>query len=497
MHHSDKPDLLLRIACAITGADASLVAECEGVLERRREIRHAAAFVLTFTVAALFWGAVLSLMLPLWAAILGGILAGAIIYLLDLSISTADWELKGILAEPMTASFRAFTRTLARWVKVAIRVGLALILATVTGTYATLWVFNESVESHLHAERQAYNAPIEAAYRAATERLRTELLAGPIADRKAAVDERGDLQQRLRDSQSALVLAEQAATDARLEMHREETGVGGRAAGRGPKFREAELRFEAANRRLDQAQQNLDGDRARLVEIESRITAIDGRVREADSTFQVRATALAEERDAKLRPAKSDFLMRFQALNQMKEHSLEVTFVSYATKAVIVIVEMIFFLVFLNAHASTYMVRLIARTRLEAARVDGEFGRALRQINDQYGGASSAPVADPVGPIPPGPSAERLHTAEGPLFEPAPEPADPAAAADPWLAGAPAPNAATERHPVIGGEPGEVVTTAEALADPDRYWVNPDRPDEIWNRRHRDGLLDPGYGKAA
>ncbi|MCB1852851.1 MAG: hypothetical protein KDI83_19110, partial [Gammaproteobacteria bacterium] len=54
-----------------------------------------------------------------------------------------------------------------------------------------------------------------------------------------------------------------------------------------------------------------------------------------------------------------------------------------------------------------------------------------------------------------------------------------------------------ERYPVIGGEPGELVTPAEALADGDRYWVNPDRPEEIWDRRHRDQLLDPEYGNAA
>lgn len=500
MHHSDKPDLLLRVACAITGADAALVSECEGVLERRREIRHAAAFLLTFSVAALLWGAVLSLMLPLWAAILGGMLAGAIIYLLDLSISTADWDLKGILAEPMTASFRAFQRTVARWVKIVIRLALALTLAMVTGTYVTLWLFNETIETHLHAERQAYNAPIEAAYRAAAERLRNDLLAGPLADRKAAADERGDLQQSLRDSQSALVVAEQAAAEARVEMHREESGIGGRAAGRGPRYREAELRLEAANRRVAQAQQDLDRDRARLLEIERRITEGDERVREADRVFQVRATALIQERDAKLRPATSDFLGRFTALQRMKEESLEVVFVSYATKAVIVIFEMVFFLVFLNAHASTYMVRLIARTRLEAARVDNEFGRALGEINETSRYTDSGTRGDPVTSASPECSAagaQRRHTADEPLFEVAPEPADSVSTADPWLGGAPAPKTATERHPVIGGEPGDFVTTAEALVDPDRYWVNPDRPDEIWSRRHRDGLLDPGYGKAA
>ena len=500
MSEKNSPDLLLRIVCAISGADASLIAACEGTLERHREIRHAVALVLTFIIAAVLWGAVLSVMLPPWGAALGGMLVGMIIYLLDVSIATSDWELKGVLAESMTASFQAFRRALARWVKVAIRLGLTLVLATVTGTYATLWVFNESVETHLHAERQAHNAPIEAAYQATTERLRAELLAGPLADRKAIVDERGDVQQRLRDSQSALIQAEQAATDSRLELHREETGTGGRAAGRGPRFQEAELQLEAANRRVARAQHDLEMDRARLLEIESRIPAIDERVREADTVFQARAAALAVERDAKLRPEKSDFLMGFQALNQMKEHSAEVTFVSYATKAVIVIFELIFFLMYLNSHASTYMVRLIARTRLETTRVDVEFGRALRQINEAYGDAHTNHPSDAPGSATnstTAPADERRWTPEQPLFEPVPAQSEPAETPEPWLAHVPAPEVVTPRHTVIGGESGEVVGMAEALANPDRYWVNPDRPDEIWNRRHRDGLLGSGYDKAA
>ncbi|MGH9892961.1 MAG: hypothetical protein ACREA0_13415, partial [bacterium] len=54
-----------------------------------------------------------------------------------------------------------------------------------------------------------------------------------------------------------------------------------------------------------------------------------------------------------------------------------------------------------------------------------------------------------------------------------------------------------ERYEVIGGAPGERVSTAEALANTDRYWVNQDRPREIWDRRHRDALLGLSYDKAA
>lgn len=491
-----KPDLPLRVACAITGADPELVAECDGVLERRRVIRHAAAFALTFSVAACLWSAVLSLMLPPWAAVIGGFFAGAIIYLLDLSISSADWDLKGILAEPMTASLRSFKLTLARWVKIIIRFALALVLSAVTGTYVTLWWFNETLETYIHQQRQAYNAPIEAEYRAAKERLRRELYGSHSAERQAAVDEHAELRQQVQKSQSVLAEAEQVATNSRIEMHREETGLGGRAAGRGPKYREAELRAEAANRRVNQAQQNVDHDRARLKEIEDRITALDAHARESERLFQSRVAVLTAERDRKLRPEKSDFLMRFQALNEVKQNAFEVTLVSYATSAVIVIFEMIFFLVFLNDHASVYMVRLIARTRLEAKRVDVGFAQAWRQIDE---GDTNAHVQPNFGQ--PETMVDRCDVEEKSLFDsPENSSATQAVYEDasvPKDEVAPETETPTERHPVIGGEPGELVTTAEALADRDRYWVNPDRPDEIWNRGHRDQLLDPRYDDAA
>lgn len=505
MSESKKPDLLLKIACTITGADPVLVAECDGVTDRRRVMRHAAALIFTFAVAACLWAGVLSMMLPKWGAVVGGLVVGAVIYLLDLSISTADWDLKGVLAEPLNLSMKSCSRIFGRWVKIIIRLCLALVLAMITGTYVTLFVFKDTIENRLFERRMAFNSPIEAAYQDATQTLRADVMSPALADRKATIDERANLQRRVEESRTTLVEAEQQATVARIEMHRELSGLDGRAKGPGAKYREAELRLMAASSRVERAQQDLDRDLERLEDIEALISGLDARVREAEKHFQERATALKLERDSKLRPEKTDFLMQFEALKEIETEGTGVMFISYLTKSGLVIFEMFFFLVFLNDHASVYTYRLIARTRLEAKRVDMEFARAWQKLDD--GSAIDAcPSPDTQQRYPQSdPKVESRQVAKESLFDSPPDARSPsspghcesAAQCDPGVATESQDETTSQRHLVIGGKPGESVSTKEALADPALYWVNPDRPNEIWDRHHHEQLMSSSYDNAA
>ena len=473
-------NLILRFCCAITGTDPDILKECNKV-DRHRIVRHCLGLMCTFIMATVVWSFVLSEMLPVWGAIMGGLFAGLIIYLLDLSISTSDWEMKGILRQPSS-----FGRFLVRSWKWLFRLGLAMTLALVTGTYVTLFVFRETLDEKIHQERIAFNQPVEEEFQNQREQMRTDLIAPIQRDLDAAMAERSNLQNLLLNSQAMLSAAGNTVSEARSEMHREETGLG-RAAGKGKRYQDAKIRFEEAERHMVRAEQDIEHARLRLGEVEIRIDGINNRLHDAEKAFDTRVTILAQERDAKLMPARSDFLMRFTALNELRadeQHGYSIFVIVILTKLTLVIFEIIFLLKLANDHASVYTMRLIGRTRLEAARVDNEFARAMNMVgqeqaesnsfqhhdHDQRSGFSPGPddASSANKPSEPDRSNETPFTEpenEGPLFEQTTqtfgddrqndEPVDPTThSCDSGHSSC----SDAAKYPVIGGEPGEMVT---------------------------------------
>lgn len=516
---------LLRFCCAVTSADPEILSQCNNV-DKRRIARHAVALLCTFTMAAVLWSAVFSEMLPVRVAIASGLFAGLIIYLLDLAIATSDWELKGVLRDRATFSLESVRSSFVRMIKFGCRMVLALTLAVVTGTYVTLFWFNDTIENFIHQQRLALNAPIEEAYRIEREKLQGQLIDPLHKDVAMAMEQRRSAQNLLEDSQAKMKKANDTVTAARLDMHREEAGLG-RAAGRGPLWRDAQIRLEEAQRHAAMAQGEVDHARAHLQEIDSRIKNVNTRLQEAGEALAARTAVLAAERDARLVPERSDFLMKFRALEELKRdpvYGTSMTFVAWLTKLTIVIFELIFIIILLNDHASLYTLHLLYKTRLEAQKIDAEYVRA-RAIID----ASGAAV---VGAM----SQEAFEGAEDRAPENSQAHAAPAAASDPSDAS----QASDERgscdrpifdvpahptqnssddceatrsdsikndaavsgkeevlYPVVGGNPGERVSTTEALADNNRYWVNPENPDEIWDRQYYEVLRGMDSGKDA
>ena len=499
---------MLRFCCVITSADPVIMGQCNQV-DRRRIVRHALALICTFIMAAVLWSAVLSEMLPFWGAIVGGLFAGLIIYLLDLSISTSDWELKGVLRESIFASFSSFNRAMVRLGKLLLRLGLAITLAFVTGTYVTLYWFSETLEEKIHQERIAINQPVEEEFRTQREQLRNELIAPIKRDLDAAMTERSNLQGLLLTSQNALAEAENTATQARLDMHREETGLE-RTAGRGPRYHDAKIRFEEANRQAARAEQDIKRTSSRLGEIEKRIDSLNTRIDDAAKVFDARVAILAQERDVKLMSERTDFLMKFTALKDLRadiNYGTSVSYIAILTKATIIIFELIFILTLMNDHASIYTLRMIGRTRLEAKQVDTEFSQALSKIDQSQNESNKSQLIDykddndlsvydsefqPHGSDP----SFAEQKADNPIFDPLTQQyGDEQENSGRVSPDNDSPNDEhslvpdAEEHPVIGGDLGEIVSVAQALADEERFWVNPDNPSEIWDRAYRSSVL--------
>ncbi|MFO8084542.1 MAG: hypothetical protein R6U27_09520 [Desulfobacterales bacterium] len=81
-------------------------------------------------------------------------------------------------------------------------------------------------------------------------------------------------------SQTVVFKAEKTATQARLEMHREETGLD-RTAGKGKRYDDAKIRFEEAIHQVARAEQDIEHARLRLGEVETRIGGINARLNDS------------------------------------------------------------------------------------------------------------------------------------------------------------------------------------------------------------------------
>jgi hypothetical protein len=508
-----KLNALLRLCCVITRADPDIASQ-SSKFDQRTIVTNAVALISGFVLAALLWGACLASLLSTWAAVSLGMLIALFIFLIDQSICAGDWELRGVLRERASFSIHYLGRLIRRGTVLALRITLAGVLSLTTGMYATLWWFGAAIDNHLQAERSVQNARLEQEYAGLKADLASRLLSRAETELKATNEERASVQRRTQEALSARDKAAKRASAARIEMEREEQGLE-RAKGRGARFHDAQSQEQEANHLLSIAQDNLGADQARFRELEARFVQLNLTLEARNKDFQTQSLALDEKlkHDPRFIPERNDFLMRHQALEKIKTdpaYGRTATYISWLTTLTLVTLEMAFFLITqVAAPASVYTLRLIARTRLEAQQVDAEFVRNTRNLDGLQCDVPAATQTDTVAGVqdPPGhrddnrtmdDTACTASPTEAPLFDP---PSAPQTNNDPSMPDrqrtAPRDVAEMERYEVIGGAPGERVSIAEARANPDRYWVNGDRPSEIWDKRHREALLEPSYDKAA
>lgn len=498
---------LLRLCCIITHADPDIAGQ-SNKFDQRTIIKNAAALIAVFALESVLWSAVLANRLAIGAAIALAMLIATFIYLIDQSIGAGDWELRGVLRERAPFSLDVGRRIL-RGLLLLSRVAMAIWLAFITGENVTLWWYAPTIDNHLQAKRSVQNARLKEEYDAHRD-LAAQPLLTTQTELTATKEERANLQRRIQKALTARDEAVKRASDARVEMEREEHGLE-RTKGRGPRFHDAQRQVQEANYLLSVAEGNLSADQARLKDLEDRIAQLDHALAERGQEFEEKSRGVDDQlkHDPRYVPERVDYLGRALALQEMQEDPVTgwVATRDYWLYAIaIVILELTFILnTQVGAPASVYTLRLIARTRLEAHQVDAEFVRNSQNPDGLQSNEAPAPTQTGTGAGLQNPWTEgdadlgRDDTpSEAPLFDL--PPARQTTNNDPPM---PHSRPSTrevseeERYEVIGGAPGERVSTAEALANTDRYWVNQDRPREIWDRRHRDALLGLSYDKAA
>ena len=489
---SDQADLFLRFCCAITFTDIDALRECESKQEEKTITLRAFAALITLLAAPLAWTVLLLIMLelPLWGAVLGGCLIGMVVFLVDTTLARSNWELKGVLAEPgYGAACLRLCRVLLR---TAVRLPFALICSILMGTFVTMMLFHDSLENQIEKNRQQYNAPIEAEYDAARKKLHADLIGTAQDEYQMLIRERQtllDQQQQRRDQQQQ---QENAASKARIAKNKE------LESGEGPKFRHAKTQEEEAQRHVALSQQALTQNDAQLAKLEHQLQATEAHMQAAQARFEKANGQLIAERDAKLLPTRSDILMQVQALHQMMKDDTfgdTVTFTTYAIDSFLIIIEMIIFITALFEPPSLYTKVLLERTRTQAHQIkkNHELTRSNedtgftyrsklseRQFELQYEAELRVLEAKYTAAAMPA-----VNTADKRFFEVSTEEMTRPDAEQTACSVPPTAPQQDERYPVIGSETQEQISIAQAQANPERYWVNPDNPAEIWLQAYR------------
>jgi hypothetical protein len=173
------------------------------------------------------------------------------------------------------------------------------------------------------------------------------------------------------------------ASAARIEADREK--VGGQVAGQryipgeGPRWAEAQRQQKEADRLSSIATANVGGLESQIREAHVRIDSKSAELRQANQEFARQISELDKRKlsDPRFIPVRDDPLMRYVAFEEMKsdpKQGAAVSHLSFMAQMLLLTLELAFLLVKLVfAPASVYTVRLITKTKLEAAHVAGDF----------------------------------------------------------------------------------------------------------------------------
>ena len=379
MRNDKNSSALLKVACWIAHADYDLACQSND-FDRKTMINNALLLLVLAVVAFVAWTAFWGSFLPLSAAISLGAVVATIVFLIDQAVSASDWELAGVL--------RTSPRKRQYWFKVLGRSLIAFLLASATATGATLWILGDSIENHLQARRTQSNAPIEAEYAKRKLELKERLITPIATEIKAKQSEREVMRKQVEHALKKRDKADMGSSNARIEAGREIDGdLPGYIKGKGPKYQEAKRQEAEANLLAEKAREDIRVLRSRMDEVENSIAQLNTTLATKEQEYRAGLMEIETQKTSDTRwvPSRNDPLMRYLAIHEIRQDPVWGDVAGkFITMMVLVLftLELSFLFVKVIAPASVYSVRLIARTRREAAQISADYARAVTDIKD-------------------------------------------------------------------------------------------------------------------
>jgi len=293
-------------------------------------------------------------------------------------MAASDWSLAGILRQP------GFDWSRARFASG--RILVAFILSLGTSLPFELWLHGPELLHHQDAERRAANAPLIEEAKREKARLHAELVQ-PVERALAQVEAdhatwRLVAEQAAREERDALARSNTAALEAQAEYN----GLD-RLQGPGPRYKDAVLREQQARAEAAKTRQREVKAHQQTAKLDGEIGTLRAELKRVSGEMEAKSMEMDAriQRDDRYDQHRDSLLSRLTTLWKLfldPEVGFVVLYLHILTQLVAICLELILLMVkTVYAPASCYHVRLIARTKLEAARINEELARALAELH--------------------------------------------------------------------------------------------------------------------
>ena len=382
-NRNDRINMILYLSCLVARIDYD-IARDSNRLDQLNIIYEAKALALPTIASTVAWSAFWCSFLSPWIGCPLGILMGLFTLLMDSAMSASNWEVNGILKPP--AEELGDRKRKEWWKKLLVRLTISLILSQATSTTAVLWIFHGTIDNQIRKKNAEVNSSVEREYDGLKNELKSRLVA-PLEKELAMFSEESKaLIQTISDNKGRRSEAFKRASTARIEAQREfDGGLKNYYKGDGPLYREALRQEREADQIGETLKAEIEADEARLTLINGQIEAKRRVILAMHEKYNAECLDIDKRKvsDSRWMIKSEDPLSRYIGLQELKkdpEYGFSVWSMTFLMNAVIVTFELSFLIIkTFFSPPSVYHVRLIARTKLEAARVAAQYARARNE----------------------------------------------------------------------------------------------------------------------
>jgi len=362
--------------------DPEILSGCP-TIDRYQMISKAVLLSAVGCVALFAWGAFFCQFWPLYVAVPLTLVVVIIIVMLDQFLGSSRWFLQGVLRVPGKARGELLSAVL------ILRLVIAGVTSYATSTSAMMSMSAATIHAEEQKERDATNTAKLAAGAAEKTRTRQMMLGAldaEVSRTRAEVDaisSQLDETRRAREAAGRQLVDNQSKADCQLN------GGPGCHRGKGPQYREAVRRQAEAAGELHRAESDIAGLEARLAAATRKHDEAVAALRAREPEFLAAAARIDARVNAELVKPSNDPLMSYMALQRVfasPDIGPAAHFYAHLLLALLLVMELSYVLVSeYFGHASIYMARLIARTKILAAETADHYRRATSTLF-QHGG---------------------------------------------------------------------------------------------------------------
>lgn len=349
--------------------DPEIMSGCPAI-DRFQQISRAVLLSAVGGIAIFAWGGFflqfwnLAVALPLTIVVVVWIL------MIDQIMGASRWVLTGVLASPGKK----------HWLNAALvfRLLIGGVTASATSYSASMLISHSTIAEQEQRDRDSANAAKRAEGDAEKARAFQNLLGARDAEVKQATTDIAAIGGKLDAARRARDAASQTAADSKIAADCQVSGGPGCHRGKGPMYRAALTRAGKAADDLQRAENDMSSLATQLTAATRKRDDALKAYHEHEADYLAAAKAIDRRVAAEAVPERDDPVMSYMALQKVfaGPNGDGARFFSHLMLALLLAVEMSYVLISeYFGHASIYMARLIARTKILAAEAADDFRR--------------------------------------------------------------------------------------------------------------------------